>query len=144
MNIWCLQSNFVDCGSSLESNSPGILALCETSLYDSIDCDNSSVRGYFPLIWKDSATHIYGLIVYVKENLPFAWDLSLEKCRLLLMFLTGFTSLSVLLLFLVLITFFFSMYSFWFYSSDIDEVLSINQSANVFVFGDLKSIIRTD
>ena len=48
------------------------------------------------------------------------------------MFLTCFTSLSVLLLFRQSVTFFVVMYSFLF----IDEVLSINPSANVFVFGD--------
>ena len=53
-----------------------------------------SVRGYLPLILKDSITHMHGLVVYVKEGLPFAWDLSLENCRFLLMFSTGFTSFS--------------------------------------------------
>ena len=46
MNIWGLYSNFVNCKSFLESNSPGILALCETNLNDSIDFDNFSVRRY--------------------------------------------------------------------------------------------------
>ena len=68
----------VDCESFLESNSPDILALCETNLDDSIDSGNFSVRGYLPLIQKDSSTHIHGLAVYVKERLPFARDLSLE------------------------------------------------------------------
>ena len=36
MNIWGLRSNFVDCESFLESNSPDILALCETNLDDSL------------------------------------------------------------------------------------------------------------
>ena len=43
-------SNFVDCKSFLESNSPDILALCETNLDDSIDSGNFSVRGYLSLI----------------------------------------------------------------------------------------------
>ena len=34
---------------------------------------------YLPLIQKDSATHINGLVVYVKEGLPFALELSLEN-----------------------------------------------------------------
>ena len=72
-NIWGLCSNFVDCKSFLESNSPDILALCETNLDDSIDSGNFSVRGYLPLIWKDSSTHMLGLAVYVK-GLRFAWD----------------------------------------------------------------------
>ena len=78
-NILGLRSNFVDCESFLESNSPDILALCETNLDDSIDSGNFSVRGYLPLIRKDSSTHMHGLAVYVKEGLPFARDLSLEN-----------------------------------------------------------------
>ena len=35
------------------------------------------MRGYLPLIRKDSITHVHGLAVYVKEGLPFAWHLSL-------------------------------------------------------------------
>ena len=46
---------------------------------DSIDSGNFSVRGYLPLIRKDSSTHMHGLAVYVKEGLPFARDLSLEN-----------------------------------------------------------------
>ena len=77
-NIWGLSSNFVDCKSFLELNSPDILALCETNLDDSIDSGNFSMRGYLSLIEKDSSTHMHSLTVYVKEWLPFAWDLSLE------------------------------------------------------------------
>ena len=44
-----------------------------------------------------------GLAVYVKEGLTFAPYLFLENCGFL--FLTGFTSPSVLLLFHLLITF---------------------------------------
>ena len=76
-NIRGLCSNFVDCKSVLGSNSPDILALCGTNLDDSIG--NFSVRGYLPLIRKDSGTHMHGLAVYVKEGLPFPRDLSLEK-----------------------------------------------------------------
>ena len=78
-NIWGLCLNFVDCESFLESNSADILALCETNLDHSIDSGNFSVRGYLPLIQKDSSTHMHGLAVYVKEGLPFARDLSLEN-----------------------------------------------------------------
>ena len=46
---------------------------------DSVVSGNFSVRAYLPLIRKDSGTHMHGLIVYVKEGLPFAWDLSLEN-----------------------------------------------------------------
>ena len=78
-NIRGLHSNFVDCESFLESDYPDILALCEANLDDSIDSGNFSVRGYLPLIWKDSITHMHSLPVYVKEGLPFAWDLYLEN-----------------------------------------------------------------
>ena len=136
-NIRGLRSNFVDCESFLESNSPDILALCETNLDDSIDSGNFSVTGYLPLIRKDSSTHMHGLAVYVKEGLPFARDLSLENSadsylcfRLALLhsvsyffFLNRSPSSS-------LCTIFDSI------SSNIDEVLSINPPANVFVFGD--------
>ena len=76
-NTQGLRSNFVDCESFL--NSPDILALCHINLDDSIDSGNFSVRCYLLLIRIDSATHIHGLAVYVKEGLPFAWDVSLEN-----------------------------------------------------------------
>ena len=79
MNIRGLGSNFVDCESFLESNSPDIVALCEINLDNSIDFGNISVRGYLPLIRKDSSTHTDSLAVYVKEGLPFARELSLEN-----------------------------------------------------------------
>ena len=61
------------------NQTPDILALCETNLDNSIDSGNFSVRGYLPLIRKDSGTHMHGLAVYVKEGLPFAQGLSLEN-----------------------------------------------------------------
>ena len=127
-NIRGLRLNFVDCESFLESNSPDILALCETNLDDS----------------KDSSAHMHGLegkTSFLKEGLPFEWNLSLENsylclCRFLLMFSTGFTSLSVSLLFPLSVTLFILCLVFDSISSNMDEILSINPSANVFVFGD--------
>ena len=78
-NIRDLGSNFVECEFFLESNSPYILALCETNLEGSNDSDNFSVRGCLPLIWKESATHMHGLAVYVKEGFSFARDLPLKN-----------------------------------------------------------------
>ena len=49
-NMQGLHSNFVDCESFLQSNSPGILGFCETKLDDSIDSGGFSVIGYLPLI----------------------------------------------------------------------------------------------
>ena len=55
------------------------------------------------------------------------------------MFSTSFTSLSVLLLFPPSITFFVVMHGFHSISSNIDEILLINPSAKVFVFGDFNN-----
>ena len=78
-----------------------------------------------------------GLAIYVKGGLPFARDIPLENCGFLLIFSTGFTSLSVLLLFPPSITFVVFMHGFFYsISSNIDEVLSINPSADVFALGD--------
>ena len=60
--------------------------------------------------------------------------ISRKLCRFLLIFSTCFTSLSVLLLFPLSMTSLCTVLDS--FSSNIDEVLSINPSANVFVFGD--------
>ena len=78
-NIRDLRSNFVECESFLESNSPDILTLCEINVDDSIDSSNFSVMSYLPLTQKASITYMHGLAVYVKGELPFPWELSLEK-----------------------------------------------------------------
>ena len=79
------------------------------------------------------------IAVYVKKGLPFAWDLSLQNSadsylcfhHALLysgsyfFFLCVLPSLSLCTVFDVI-------------SSNVDEVLSINPSANVFVYGDFK------
>ena len=44
-----------------------------------MDSGNFSVRGYLPFIQKGSITHVHGFAIYVKEGLPLARDLSLEK-----------------------------------------------------------------
>ena len=59
-NIQRLRSNFVDCESFLESNSHDIS--CGTNPNDSIDSGNFSVRGYLPLIRKDSSSSINHLL----------------------------------------------------------------------------------
>ena len=95
------------------------------------------MRGYLPLIRKDSGTHMHGLAVYVKEGLPFARDLSLQN--------SADSYLCFQLALLHSVSYFVFLYqspsSAWCtvfdsISSNIDEVLSINPSANVFVFGD--------
>ena len=78
-----------------------------------------------------------GLAVYVKEGLPFALDLSLEN------FVDFYLCFRLALFHSV--SYFFSLYRspssslcmvFYSISSNIDEVLLINPSANVFDFGD--------
>ena len=121
---------FKFCESFLESNSPEIIALYEANLDDLIDCGNFFVRGYLPLIRKDSSTHMRGLAVYIKDVLPFPADsylcfrLALLHSVFYFFFLCGSPSLSLCM-------FFYSI------SSNIDEALSINPSANVFGFGDV-------
>ena len=120
------------------NNSPDILALCETKLDDLINPGNFSVTGYLPLIWKDSITHMHGLEIYVKEGLPFAWDLSLQN--------SVDSYLCFWLALLHSVSYFFFLYRspslalctvFDSISSNIDEILPIKPSTNVFVFRDL-------
>ena len=136
-NIWGLLLKFVECESFLESNSPKILALCEANLDDSIDSGSFPERGYLPLISKDSSTHMHGLTVYVEERLPFAQDLSLEN--------SADPCLIFRLTLLHSVSYFFFLYRspssssctvFDSILSNIDEVLWVKPSANVFVFGD--------
>ena len=80
---------------------------------------------------------MHGLAVYVKEGLPFGWDLSQENSA-------GSYLCFRLALFHPVSYFFFHYRSpssslcmvFDSVSSKIDKVLSINPSANVFAFGD--------
>ena len=66
-SILGLCSNFVECESFVKSNPPDILALCEINLDDSIDSGNFSVRGYLPLIQKDSITHCCKVILMMPD-----------------------------------------------------------------------------
>ena len=95
------------------------------------------MRGYLPLIQKDSTTHMPGLSVYVKERLPVAQDLSLENSadsylcfRLALLHSVSYFFFLFRSLFLSLCTVFDSI------SFKRNRVLSINPSDNVFVLGD--------
>ena len=104
-----------------------------------MDSGNFSVSGYLPLIQKDSITQMHGLAGYVKERLPFAQDLPLENSedsdlcfRLALLHSVSYFFFLCRSHSLLLCTVFDSI------SSNIDKVLSINPSANVFLFGDFK------
>ena len=128
-NCWKLRPfrpscKFVECESFLESNSPDSLVLCKTNLDDSIDSGNFSLRGYVPLILKDSILHV--LAVYLKERLPFTQDLFLKNSAdsvyvFNFFFLYRWPSSSLCMVFYSVLT-------------NLDEVLSINPTANVFVF----------
>ena len=73
-NIQGLCSDFFACEPFLESSSPDILGLCETNLEDPMGSSNFSLSGYLPLVQKDySLTHMFGLTVYLKEGLSFAY-----------------------------------------------------------------------
>ena len=83
---------------------------------------------------------MHGIAVYVKEGLPSARDLSLENSAdsYLCFWLALFHSVSYLFFlyrspFLALCTVFDSI------SSNIDQVLSINSSVNVYVFGNFNA-----
>ena len=80
---------------------------------------------------------MHGLAVYVKEGLPFARDLSLQN--------SADSYLCFRFALLHSVSYFFFLYRspssllctvFDSISPNIDDVLSINASANVFVFGD--------
>ena len=136
-NICGLHSNFVDCKSFLEWNSPDILALCEwekrgwlVKWFWQFLCEglpSFNLKGfYYP--YPRSHSLCEGRISFCMELV------SRKLCRFLLMFLAGFTSLIV----------FFFLYRlpslslctiFDFISFSIDQVLSIKLSANVFFFG---------
>ena len=124
-NIRGLPSNFVECESFLELNSPYILALCETNLDDSSDSGNFSVKGLCEFL-----THMNGLAVYIKEGLPFPWDLSLENS------VDSYLCFRLAILYSVFYFFFLNQSPsssictvFDSISSNIGEVLSINLSA---------------
>ena len=135
-NIRGLRSNFIEYESFLESNPPDIFALCETNLDNSIYSENFCVRDYLPLIRKDSITHMHGLAVYLKEGLPFARNISVENsANSFLCFRLALPhSLSYFFLLYCLTSLFCTVFDS--ISSNIDEVLSINPSANAFVLGD--------
>ena len=87
--------------------------------------------------WKGYITQMHSLVVYVKERLAFAWDSSLENSE--------YPYLCFQLAFFCSVFYFYSIYRSMFscfcsildaISSSIDGILSMNPSANVFVFGD--------
>ena len=76
-NVPGRRSNFLGCECFFGSNSPDMLALCETNLDGWIASTYFSFTIFFSLIWMDSRSHMHGLSIYVKERLPFCMKLVL-------------------------------------------------------------------
>ena len=87
---------------------------------------------YYSYIW----SHMHGLCK--GRNFFCTRLISRKLCGFLLTFSTSFTSLSVLFVFLFRSSFSSLSTVIDSISSNTDEVLSINSSTNVFVFGDFK------
>jgi len=136
-NIRGLRTNFPHVESFLANSSPDIFAICETNLNPLIDSKDFLIDGYLPLNRKDSHTHMHGLGVYFRENIPIARDLSLEDSK------ESFMCFRLSLLHS-------TSYLFFVYrspssqscsvidsvSNSIDRALMSHPSANIFVFGD--------
>ena len=133
-NIRGLRSNFVGCESFLESDSPDILALCETNLDDPIDSGNFSVRG---LSYFNAKRFYYS---YASSCSLWKKDFLLHGTYLLktLQILTYvFDWVTTQWLTFFSIDYRLCLYASFFILFDpTDEVLTINPSAHAFVFGD--------
>ena len=90
-NILGLRSNFVECESFFESNSPEIFALCETNVDDSIDSGDFSVRSYLPFYY----SYTWSCSLCERRTFFCTGLISRKLCGFLLMFSSGFTSLYV-------------------------------------------------
>ena len=86
---------------------------------------------------------MHGLAVYVKEGPPFTRDVSLENSADFYLCFRPALLHPVSSFFLYLSPSLLLCTVFYFISSNIDEILLINPSANGFVFGELMSIIKT-
>ena len=114
-NIRGFSSNFVDCEPFLESNSPDILALCQTNLEHSIYSGNFSVRESSLNPKGFQYSYALSRSLYERRTSFCTAIITRKLWRFLFMFLTGFTALSVLLFFPLSITFFSFVNGFSFY-----------------------------
>ena len=78
-NIRGLRSNFSFVETFLMQKSPDLLAMCETNLNNEISSSDFMVKGYLPIIRKDSTHHMHGLGLYVRENLPIGREHRFES-----------------------------------------------------------------
>ena len=79
-NIRGLRKNMPDVEAFAMTNSPSVMALCETGLDGSISEQDFTIPGYCPLITKPDHQHRkgHGLGVYIKEGFPCGRDLRYE------------------------------------------------------------------
>ena len=80
-NICDLQTNFPHHESFILSQLLDLLILCETNLEGPIHTSHHSIHDYLSLIQNDSSTHMLGIGHFVKGNLPFTGDVSLESFK---------------------------------------------------------------
>ena len=135
-NIRCLRSNFVGCESSLQPDSPDILALCERNLNESMVSSNFSVRRYFSLIGKDSITHIMAIKFMWRKDILLHVASPWKILKILTYVFNWLYFISVFLLFFT--DHCLRLYARFFMtvSSNIDKVLFIKPCATTFIFGD--------
>ena len=74
---WCdyFQPTFHQQITAINNKSVNIFTIVYS---ESVKSDIFPLNGYLPLMRKDSATHILGLVVLVKDGLPFVRDNLLE------------------------------------------------------------------
>ena len=113
-NIWGLCSNFGECESFLEPNSPGILALYETNLDDSINSGNISVKGLYSFNPKKVYYSYAWSCSLCERGTSFSMYLSLENSADSYLCFRLALPHSVSYFFPLLITFVI-MHGFWFY-----------------------------
>ena len=130
-DFWTLITNNFESHNSVKLSFRNIWGLCSSFCW-------LRIFPWIKLSWHPCS--VCGLTVYVKEGLPLARDLSLENSA------DSYLSFRLALFFSV--SYFFFLYRSPFsslctvfnsISSDIDEVLSISPSANIFVFGDFNA-----
>ena len=74
-----VNENFTAIQSSLQLNSPYLLALCESRRHNSIMSTSLTVPGY--VIHRLDAPPCHGLCVFAKDTLPFGREILLEDVR---------------------------------------------------------------
>ena len=105
MNIWGLSSNFADCESFLESNSWHSCSMWEKLgwlnwfwEFPREGLSSFNPKGFY-------YSYAWSCFLWERRTSFYSGLISRKLCRFSLIFSTGFTSLSVLFLFSLLITF---------------------------------------